>query len=139
MSLRQKLIQNSSIKHTASLTESKVFGTKEMITTAVPMINVAFSGEIDGGFTPGLTMIAGPSKNFKSGFSLLMIKSFLNKHPDGAVLFYDSEFGTPESYFDSFEIDKDAVIHKSLYLLKIIKKTDATANPRTTAPPPVPP
>ena len=111
MSLRQKLIQNSSIKHTASLTESKIFGTKEMITTAVPMINVAFSGEIDGGFTPGLTMIAGPSKNFKSGFSLLMIKSFLNKNPDGAVLFYDSEFGTPESYFDSFEIDKDAVIH----------------------------
>jgi hypothetical protein len=78
-----------------------------MIPTAVPIINVALSGKLDGGLTPGLTMWAGPSKHFKTAFSLLMAKSYLDKYPDAALLFYDSEFGTPQSYFDSFGIGSD--------------------------------
>jgi RecA/RadA recombinase len=56
-------------------------------------------------------MWAGPSKHFKTAFSLLMAKSYLDKYEDGVVLFYDSEFGTPQSYFDSFGIDTKRVIH----------------------------
>jgi len=33
------------------------------------------------------------------------------KYEDGVVLFYDSEFGTPQSYFETFGIDLDSVIH----------------------------
>jgi len=51
-----------------------------MIPTAVPIINVALSGKLDGGLTPGLTMWAGPSKHFKTAFSLLMAKSYLDKY-----------------------------------------------------------
>jgi len=61
--------------------------------------------------TPGLTMWAGPSKHFKTAFSLLMAKSYMDKYPDAALLFYDSEFGTPKSYFESFNIDMDRVLH----------------------------
>ena len=111
MSLKERLIKNSTVKETSTLSNSKIFGKKDMITTPVPMINVALSGPIDGGFTPGLTMISGPSKHFKTGFTLLMVKSFLNKYPEGVVLFYDSEFGSPQDYFGSFEIDTDSVIH----------------------------
>lgn len=111
MNIRDKLIKNSTVKDTATLAQSKVYGKKDMIPTNVPMINVALGGSIDGGLTPGLTMLAGPSKHFKTGFSLLMAKAYLNKHPDGAVLFYDSEFGTPQEYFDQFGIPHDCVIH----------------------------
>jgi RecA/RadA recombinase len=56
-------------------------------------------------------MWAGPSKHFKTAFSLLMAKSYLDKYDDSALLFYDSEFGTPQSYFDSFGIDPNRVLH----------------------------
>ena len=56
-------------------------------------------------------MWAGPSKHFKTAFSLLMAKAYLDKYSDGVVLFYDSEFGTPQSYFDAFGIDTERVVH----------------------------
>ena len=121
MSLRDKLLKNSTIKETAMLDQSKIFGKKEMIPTKVPMINAALSGQIDGGLTPGLTMLAGPSKHFKTGFSLLMAASFLAKYPDGLVLFYDSEFGTPESYFGSFGILPQQIIHSPIKNVEELK------------------
>jgi len=111
MSLRDKLIKNSTIELTATLIDSKIFTKKDMIPTSVPMINVALSGSIDGGITPGLTMLAGPSKHFKTGFALLLASSFLKKYPDGIILFYDSEFGTPQTYFDKFKIPLESVVH----------------------------
>jgi RecA/RadA recombinase len=92
-----------------------------MIPTSVPIINVALSGRLDGGLTPGLTMWAGPSKHFKTAFSLLMAKSYLDKYNDAALLFYDSEFGTPQSYFDSFGIDTDRVLHTPLTDIEQLK------------------
>lgn len=111
MSLLDKLKKNSTIKDSAILSKSKFFEAKDMIQTAIPAMNVALSGDLDGGFTPGLTMWAGPSKHFKTAFSLLMAKAYQDKYKDSVILFYDSEFGTPQSYFDSFGIDRDRVIH----------------------------
>jgi RecA/RadA recombinase len=107
MSLKEKLINS----YTSTLTDSKIYSKKDMISTPVPMINVALSGQIDGGITPGLTMLAGPSKHFKTGFALLLASSFLKKYNDGVILFYDSEFGTPQSYFKSFDIPFESVVH----------------------------
>jgi len=111
MSMLEKLKKTSTIKSTEVLSESKFFNDKDMVPTSVPIINVALSGKLDGGLTPGLTMWAGPSKHFKTAFSLLMAKSYMEKYPDAALLFYDSEFGTPKSYFESFNIDMDRVLH----------------------------
>jgi RecA/RadA recombinase len=111
MSILDKIKKNSTIKDSAILSESKFFTKKDMIPTSIPIINVALSGRLDGGLTPGLTMWAGPSKHFKTAFSLLMAKSYLDKYEDAALLFYDSEFGTPQSYFESFGIDMDRVLH----------------------------
>ena len=121
MSILDKIKKNSSIKDSAILSKSKFFNAKDMIPTAVPIINVALSGKLDGGLTPGLTMWAGPSKHFKTAFSLLMAKSYLDKYPDAALLFYDSEFGTPQSYFDSFGIDTDRVLHTPLTDIEQLK------------------
>jgi RecA/RadA recombinase len=111
MSLLDKIKKNSTIKESAILSESKFFAKKDMITTSIPAINVALSGRLDGGYVPGLTMWAGPSKHFKTCFSLIMAKSYLDKYSDAVLLFYDSEFGTPQSYFTSFGIDTERVIH----------------------------
>jgi RecA/RadA recombinase len=121
MSILDKIKKNSSIKESAILSKSKFFTDKDMIPTSVPIINVALSGRLDGGLTPGLTMWAGPSKHFKTAFSLLMAKSYLEKYDDAALLFYDSEFGTPQSYFDSFGIDTSRVLHTPLTDIEQLK------------------
>ena len=121
MSLLNKIRKNSTIKDTDILSESKFFTKKDMIPTAIPAINVALSGRLDGGLTPGLTMWAGPSKHFKTAFSLLMARSYLDKYPDAVMLFYDSEFGTPQSYFDSFGIDLGRVVHTPITDIEQLK------------------
>jgi len=121
MSLKEKLIKNSTIELTSTLTESKVYTKKDMIQTPVPMINVALAGSIDGGITPGLTMLAGPSKHFKTGFALLLASAYLKKYPDGVILFYDSEFGTPQSYFNKFNIPLDSVVHTPIVDVEELK------------------
>jgi RecA/RadA recombinase len=121
MSLMDKLKKNSTIKDTAILTDSKFFQTKDLIQTSVPALNVALSGRLDGGLTPGLTVFAGPSKHFKTAFSLLLAKSYLDKYDDAIVLFYDSEFGTPQAYFDTFGIDTSRVIHTPITDIEQLK------------------
>ena len=121
MSILDKIKKNSSIQESAILSKSKFFTQKDMIPTSVPAVNIALSGKLDGGLTPGLTMWAGPSKHFKTAFSLLMAKSYMDKYNDAALLFYDSEFGTPQSYFDSFGIDTDRVLHSPITDIEQLK------------------
>ena len=111
MSVMDKLKKASTIKDSSILSKSKFFTDKDMIPTEVPAVNLALSGSLDGGLTPGLTMFAGPSKHFKTAFALLMASAYQKKYPDAVVLFYDSEFGTPQSYFESFNINMDNVLH----------------------------
>jgi RecA/RadA recombinase len=121
MSLLEKLKKNSTIKETEVLNKSKFFSKKDMIQTSVPMMNVALSGSLDGGLTPGLTVFAGPSKHFKTAFSLLLAKSYMDKYEDAVVLFYDSEFGSPQSYFDNFGINTDKVLHTPITDIEQLK------------------
>jgi RecA/RadA recombinase len=40
-----------------------------------------------------------------------MAKSYMEKYPESILLFYDSEFGTPIKYFETFDIQMDRVLH----------------------------
>jgi len=111
MDLTSRLFKANSLEHTSILSESKIFTEKEHIRTPVPMINVALSGRVDGGLTRGLTVLAGPSKHFKTSFALLLAGSFLRARPNGKIIFFDSEFGSPAEYFKSFGVDPDKVVH----------------------------
>jgi len=119
--LLDKLKKNTTIKETNVLSESKLFSTKDLIQTSVPALNVALSGKLDGGLTPGLTVFAGPSKHFKTAFAMMLVKSFLDKYDDGIVLFYDSEFGAPQSYFENFGIDTGKVVHTPITDIEQLK------------------
>ena len=56
MSVLDKLKKASTIKESSILSKSKFFTEKDMIQTDVPMVNVALSGSLDRGITPGLTI-----------------------------------------------------------------------------------
>ena len=70
MSLLSKLKKSSRISESDILSDSKFFNEKEQTPTSVPMINVALSGSMSGGLSSGLTVLAGPSKHFKTSFAL---------------------------------------------------------------------
>lgn len=121
MSIMDKLQKNSKIKETSILADSKFFTEKDMVATSVPMINVALSGSVDGGLAPGLTVLAGPSKHFKTSFGLIMAAAYLKKHKDAVLLFYDSEFGSPQAYFEQFDIDTSRVLHTPITNVEELK------------------
>jgi RecA/RadA recombinase len=121
MSIMDKLKKNSKVKETSILSDSKFFTEKDMVATDVPMINVALSGSVDGGLAPGLTVLAGPSKHFKTSFGLIMASAYLKKYKDAVLLFYDSEFGSPQSYFEQFDIDTSRVLHTPITNVEELK------------------
>lgn len=110
MSLLEKLRGAGSVKAT-TLAESIFFNEKEQIPTRLPIINIALGGKLDGGLTSGLTVLAGPSKHFKSNLGLIMVQAFMKRHKDAVCLFYDSEFGVTPEYLSAHGIDPNRVLH----------------------------
>lgn len=119
--LAARLKKNSTVKETAIFEETKFFSNKDNIVTTVPALNIALSGSLKNGFSSGLGQFCGPSKHFKSSFMLLLVSAFLKKYEDGVVLFYDTEFGSPPSYFKSFNIDLSRVIHTPITNIEKLK------------------
>lgn len=101
------------------LTES--FTDKDCIPTDVPILNIAFSGKIDGGLVPGITVFAGESKSFKSLLSIYCMKAYLQKYPESVAVFYDSEWGTTLDYWRSLGVDTDRVIHIQIENIEQLK------------------
>jgi hypothetical protein len=114
MNILEKLQENSTVAESAILSKSKIFGDRDTIPTTIPMLNVALSGKLDGGLKSGITTIAGASKMFKTAFMLVMGRSYLDLYADAAALFYDSEFGSQDSYYDRFGPKKERVFHTPL-------------------------
>jgi len=121
MSIMDKLKKNSKVKESEILAESKFFNEKDMVPTDVPMLNVALSGSTDGGLAPGLTVFAGPSKHFKTSFALIMAAAYMKKYPEAVMLFYDSEFGSPQAYFNQYGIDTSRVLHTPITNVEELK------------------
>lgn len=109
--LLERLKKASKIELTETLGKSEVLNSKDVIHLPVPALNIAFSGDLDGGFMPGLSMIAGESRTFKSVISLVCAKAYMDKYDDAIMLFYDSEMGASKNYFNSLDIDLERVLH----------------------------
>lgn len=120
-SLTERIMKQSVVKETDTLDKSKFFQKRDLTRTSIPLINLAQSGEIDGGFDSGLTIWAGPSKHFKTSLLLANLKAYLTKYKDAVAIFYDSEFGTPQSYFASFGIPLDRVVHIPITNIELLK------------------
>lgn len=109
--LLERMKKVGSVKSSAVLTESSFFMKKDVVETDLPILNIAFSGDLDGGLIPGLTILAGLSKSFKTLLGLYCLKAYMNKYPDAICLFYDSEFGVTPDYIKSNGIDGSRIIH----------------------------
>ena len=109
--LLERMKKSGSIKTSDILTESSFFMAKDTIQTDLPILNIAFSGDLDGGLIPGLTILAGASKSFKTLLGLYCLKAYMNKYPDAICLFYDSEFGVTPDYIKSNGIDGNRILH----------------------------
>lgn len=110
-SLLERMSKAGTIKQAEVLTNSAFFTAKDVITTDLPILNIAFSGELHGGLVPGLTILAGQSKSFKTLLGLYCMKAYMEKYKDAVCLFYDSEFGVTPDYLKVNGIDTDRVLH----------------------------
>jgi RecA/RadA recombinase len=110
-SLLEKMMSAGTIKGAETVAKSKFFAAGESVPTDLPILNVAFSGTVEGGLIPGLTVIAGESKSFKTLLSLYCMKAYLDKYKDGIALLYDSEFGITPEYLAAFQLDLNRIVH----------------------------
>jgi len=130
MSLMDKMRKAGVVKDAALLEDSTFFNKKSHAPTAIPIINVALSGRLDGGLTSGLTFLAGQSKSFKSLLGLLLVKTYMKANEDSVCLFYDTEFGITPEYIESNGIDTSRVVHIPIMDLEelrfdLMKRMDA--------------
>lgn len=114
-------LKKAGIVESSILSESQYFMDKDMIPTELPVLNMAFSGKVDGGMVPGITIFAGMSKCYKTLLSLFCMKAYLNKYPDGLAILYDSEFSITPDYIASHGIDPDRVLHVPIEHLEQLK------------------
>lgn len=81
------------------------------IDTGCYMLNALVSGSLFGGMADNkVLVVAGESSTGKSFFALGIAKSFLDQHPAGAVLYYDTESAIAEKMASSRGIDTKRVI-----------------------------
>lgn len=109
--LLDKLSKAGSVKNAEILSESSFFIMKDCIPTELPILNIAFSGSIDGGLVPGLTIVAGESKSYKTLLSLYCMKAYFDAYPEAVAMLYDSEFGITPEYLEMNGIDSSRIIH----------------------------
>lgn len=119
--LMDKILKNSPTKYASKLSESAAFNKKDIITTDIPIINVAFSGEVDGGIYSGLTLLAGPSKTFKTNVALVCVRAYLDRFKDAVCVLYDSEGGITPDYLTSQGVDPNRVVHIPIEHLEMLK------------------
>lgn len=106
-----KLLKVGSVSGSALMSNSQFFNAKAMVSSELPTLNVAFSGDVDGGFTPGVTLFCGESKTFKSMLALYCLKSYLDKYSDAIGILYDTEYGIQPDAIRAFGIDPERIIH----------------------------
>lgn len=119
--LLKKLKRRSTIQASEAVNKSKFFQESELTETDVPALNIILSGKPDGGFGSGLTILGAPKAHFKTGLALILIRSYLNKHPDSVCIFYDSEFGGSLDYMVSQGVDTSRVLHSPIESIEALK------------------
>lgn len=110
MSLRDR-IKKASLLGATDLVKSDIFADEVFIDTGIPALNIALSGDLDGGLTRGMTMFAGPSKHFKTLFGLMCVVAYMKHYKDAECSFLDNEKGSTPSYWKNFGADLGRILY----------------------------
>ena len=90
---------------------SDIDETETFIDTGSYIFNGLISGSIFGGVSNNkITAIAGESSTGKTYFSLAVVKNFLDIHPDGYCLYFDTEAAVNRGLLESRGIDLDRLV-----------------------------
>jgi RecA/RadA recombinase len=90
---------------------SEIDETETFVDTGSYIFNALVSGSIFGGVSGNkITAIAGESSTGKTFFSLAVVKNFLDTHPDGYCLYFDTEAAVTKSLLDSRGIDTQRTV-----------------------------
>ena len=85
---------------------SDIDETETYVDTGSYIFNALVSGSIFGGVSGNkITAIAGESSTGKTFFSLAVVKNFLDNHPDGYCLYFDTEAAITKSLLESRGVD----------------------------------
>ena len=85
---------------------SDIDETETYVDTGSYIFNALVSGSVFGGVSGNkITAIAGESSTGKTFFSLAVVKNFLDTHPDGYCLYFDTEAAVTKSLLESRGID----------------------------------
>ena len=85
--------------------------TEKYVDTGSYIFNALVSGSIFGGVSGNkITAIAGESSTGKTFFSLAVVKNFLDTHPDGYCLYFDTEAAVTKSLLESRGIDTTRLV-----------------------------
>lgn len=103
------------------MSDSVFFKDKDIIPTELPVLNIAFSGDLDGGMASGLTVLAGKPASFKTLLGLFCVKAFLDKYKDSVCIFYDSEGGATPKYLLDNGIDPERIVHIPIEHIEMLK------------------
>ena len=84
---------------------------ERFVGTGSYIFNALVSGSIHGGLSGNkITAIAGESSTGKTFFALAVVRNFLDTHPDGIVIYYDTESAITRSLLESRNIDTSRVV-----------------------------
>jgi len=108
--LLDKLLKAGSIENAAILSDSPLYSKRDMIPTDLPILNMAFSGDLDEGMVPGLSVFAGPSKTYKTLLALFCAKAYQDKYENSVIMIFDSEGSLTPDYIKSIGINPSKVI-----------------------------
>ena len=121
---------------------SDIDETETYVDTGSYIFNALVSGSIFGGVSGNkITAIAGESSTGKTFFSLAVVKNFLDNHPDGYCLYFDTEAAITKSLLESRGLDTSRIVvvnvvtveefrNKALKAVDLyMKKPEAERNP----------
>jgi RecA/RadA recombinase len=90
---------------------SEIDETETYVDTGSYIFNALVSGSIFGGVSGNkITAISGASSTGKTFFALAVVKNFLNTHPDGYCLYFDTESAITKSLLESRGIDTNRLV-----------------------------
>ena len=85
---------------------SDIDETEKYIDSGSYIFNALISGSIHGGFSGNkITAIAGESSTGKTFFALAVVRNFLDTHPDGIVVYFDTESAITRALLEERDID----------------------------------
>lgn len=119
--LMEKMLSANKTIGASILSDSDIFNNVDFVTTNLPILNAAFSGEVDGGLVSGVNVFSGESGTFKSLLGLYCMRAYLDKYPDSIAIWWDSERGITKEYLASNGIDINRVAYIPIEHLEQLK------------------